>query len=124
VAGETPVSSAIRFAGQALAAQHLDPVDCRLGRRLTQGLGARTAVLQAHRTFFEAIDPFLHRATANAYGFTDGLRRLPTENHVDHVLSTERRQTGILMDVHSAPPGIGDVSTTSASSAGAGWTTY
>jgi hypothetical protein len=56
--------------------------------------------------------------------FTDGLRRLPTENHVDHVLSTERRQAGILMHVHPAPPRIVDVSTTSASSAGAGWTTY
>jgi len=61
---------------------------------------------------------------ANAYGFTDGLRRLPTENHGDHVLSTVRRQAGIVMDVHSAPPRIVDVSTTSASSAGAGWTTY
>jgi hypothetical protein len=30
---------------------------------------------------------------------------LPTENHVDHVLSTARRQVGILVDVHSAPQG-------------------
>ena|SRR5262249_48509594 len=53
---------------------------------------------------FEPIDPFAHRARANAYVFTDGLRRLPTANHVDHALSTERRQAGILMDVHAAPP--------------------
>jgi len=33
-------------------------------------------------------------------------------------------EAGIVMDVHSAPPRIVDVSTTSASSAGAGWTTY
>ena len=74
-------------------------------RRLAQPMGPRAAVLQARQAFgFEAIDPFAHRARANAYGFTGGLRRLPTENHVDHVLSTERRQAGILMDVHSAPP--------------------
>jgi hypothetical protein len=87
--------------------------------------GTGAAILQAAQAFrFEAIDPLLHRGWANAYGFTDGFRRLPTENHVDHVLSTERRQAGILMHVHPAPPRIVDVSTTSASSAGAGWTTY
>src|SRR5690349_7553665 len=114
-----------RLASQALAAQRLDPIDCSLGCRLTQAFGTRAAILHASQAFgFEAIDPFPHRARANAYGCTDGLRRLPTENHVDHALSTERRQAGILMDVHSAPPRTVDVSTTSASSAGAGWTTY
>jgi hypothetical protein len=32
------------------------------------------------------------------------LRRLPTENHFDQALSTERCQAAILMDVHSALP--------------------
>ena len=115
----------IRVAGQALSAQGLDTIDRGLGCRLTQMIWTRAAILQAGQAFgFEAIDPFTHRARANAYGFTGGLRRLPTENHVDHVLSTEWRQAGIVMDVHSAPPRIVDVSTTSASSAGAGWTTY
>jgi len=114
-----------RLAGQALPTQRLDAIDRGLGCRLTQTIGTRTAVTQAGQAFgFEAIHPFAHRARANAYGFADGLRRLPTEDHVDHVLSTERRQAGILMDVHSAPPRTVDVSTTSASSAGAGWTTY
>jgi hypothetical protein len=41
---------------------------------------------------------------------------LPTENHVDQPLSTDGRQTGILMDVHSAlPRTVEVVSTTSAS---------
>jgi hypothetical protein len=36
---------------------------------------------------------------------------LPTENHPDHALSTERRKAGILVDVHSAPlPRIVEVS--------------
>ena len=48
------------------------------------------------------IDPFTHRARANACGFTDGLRRLPAEDHFDEPLSTKRRQAGILVDVHSA----------------------
>jgi len=88
-------------------------------------IGARAAVAQAGQALgFEAIYPFTHCARANAYGFADGLRRLPTDNHVDHALSTERRQAGILVDVHSALPGTVDVSTTSASSAAAGWTTY
>ena len=86
-------------------------------------LAAAPAIGQAFREI--AVDPFAHRARANAYGFTDGLRRLPTENHFDHALSTERGQAGILMDVHSAlPQGLVEVSTTSASSVGAEWTTY
>jgi hypothetical protein len=66
---------------------------------------SRAAVLQAAQAFVvEAIDPFTHRARTNACGFTASLRRLSTENHFDQVLSTERRQAGILMDVHSASP--------------------
>src|SRR5580692_9073746 len=62
-----------------------------LGCRLMQVIWTRAAILQAGQAFgFEAIDSFTHRARANAYGFTGGLRRLPAENHVDHVLSTER----------------------------------
>jgi len=105
VAAETPVFDGDCLAGQPLASQCLDAIDRDPWRRLAQPLRPRAAVLQAGQTFrFEAPDPLPHGARANAYGFTDGLRRLPTENHVDHALSTERRQAGILMDVHSAPP--------------------
>ena len=86
-----------RLAGQALAAQPLDALDRGPGRRLVQPVGPCAAVLQACQAFASAaIDPFAHRARANADGFTDSLRRLPTENHLDHALSTERRQAGIL----------------------------
>lgn len=50
------------------------------------------------------VDPLAHPALANANGFTDGLRRLPTQDHLDHSLSTKRRQAGILVDVDSALP--------------------
>jgi len=49
-------------------------------------------------------NPLAHRALANANGFTDGLQRLPTQDHLDHSLSTKRRQAGTLVDVHSALP--------------------
>src|ERR1700716_2165249 len=109
------------LARHTLAAQGLDAFDHRLRRRLAQVVGSRAAVLQARHAFLvEAADPFAHRAQANTYGFTGGLRRLPTQNHFDHALSTAWRQTGILVDVHSALQGSVDVSTTSASSTGAG----
>ena len=53
----------------------------------------------------EPLDPFLHRAWADAYGCTEGLPRLPTLNNAaHHDLSTGRRQPGILVNVDSAPP--------------------
>src|ERR1051325_5787754 len=67
----------------------------------------RGAVLQTGQAFrSEALDPLAHRAWADAYGCTEGLRRLPTLNNAaHHDLSTGRRQPGILMDVHSVPQG-------------------
>jgi hypothetical protein len=56
--------------------------------------------VQAGQAFgFEAIQPSTHRARANVLRLHRGPRRLPTEDHADHVLSTERRQAGILIDV-------------------------
>jgi hypothetical protein len=55
----------------------------------------------------EPFDPLAHRAWADAYGCTERLRRLPTLNNVaHHDLSTGRRQPGILVYVHSAPPKV------------------
>lgn len=115
-----------RLTRPALAAQSLDAVDRGLRRRPPQPVRPRTAIPQARHPFrLVAANPFTHRARANAYGFTDGLRRLPTTDLADHPLSTERRQPGILVDVHSALlQRITEVSTTSASSVRAGWTTY
>jgi hypothetical protein len=116
--GRDPHFGGDLLAGHALAAQAFNPIDHRLWRRLAQPMGPRAAVLQAGRAFLsEAVDPFASRARANAYGVTGGLRRLPTENHFGQVLSTVRRQAGILVHVHSALPRNVDVSTTSASSA-------
>jgi hypothetical protein len=76
-----------------------------LRRRSMQPLRPRAAILQAGQAFpLIALDPLTNRARANACGFTDGLRRLPTQNHFDQALSTKRRQAGILVDVHSALP--------------------
>jgi hypothetical protein len=105
VAAETPTSAAIALAGHPLAAQAFNTVDHRLRRRSMQPLGPRAAILQAGQAFaVVAIDPFTHRARANACGFTGGLRRLPSQNHFDQTLSTKRCQAGILVDVHSALP--------------------
>jgi hypothetical protein len=106
------------LAGHALASQAFNALDRLRRRRLAQPMGPRAAILQAGQAFaVVATDPFAAGARANACGFTGGLRRLPAENHFDQPLSTERRQTGILMDVHSAlSPRTTEVSTTSASS--------
>jgi hypothetical protein len=48
--------------------------------------------------------PFLRRPRANACGSCGGLRRLPARHHRHHPLSTNRRQPGILMKVHSGHP--------------------
>src|SRR5712664_804608 len=91
------------LARHALTAQAFDARDGQLWRRLTQPLGPRAAVVQALQAFAGvATNPFTRGARANACGFTGGLRRLPAANHFDQPLSTERRQTGILMDVHPA----------------------
>ena len=52
---------------------------------------------------FEAVHPLARGARADACGSCGGLRRLPALKHGAHdPLSTKRRQTGILMDVHPA----------------------
>src|SRR5260370_34820279 len=95
------------LAGHPLAAQAFDAFDDFRWRWLAQPVRPRAAVLQAGQAFLvEALDPLLHGARANAYGFSGGLRRLPAQHHLDHALSTERRQRGILMAVHSALPRI------------------
>jgi hypothetical protein len=94
-------------------------------RQAIEAQGATLLYLPPGPAFLlETITPFTARARASASGFTGGLRRLPTKDHFGQPLSTKRCQAGILMEVHSALPRIVDVSTTSASSAQAGWTTY
>src|SRR5713101_6613043 len=106
LAGVLAFIAAHRLGGlQGAQPVEAQPLEDGLRRRSVQMLGPRAAILQAGQAFaLIALDPFAHRARANAYGFTDGPRRLPTENHFDHALSTKRRQAGILMDVHPALP--------------------
>ncbi len=47
---------------------------------------------------------FADRENATCERLRSGLRRLPARNRPDDPLSTQRRQTGILMDVHPIFP--------------------
>ena len=78
--------------------------------RPVQPMRPRGAILEAFDAFsFEARHLFAHRPRAHACGSGNGLRRLPVENQSENVLSTERCQTGILMDVHPVLRGITEV---------------
>jgi hypothetical protein len=48
-------------------------------------------------------DPFSHRPRADSCGACGGPRRLPARHLHDDSLSTDRRQTGILVNVHLVP---------------------
>ena len=66
--------------GPALAPQRCDPCDGLGWRRTPQAMRPRGAILKTGRAFcLEPVDPLAHRARADAYGFTDGLRRLPAK---------------------------------------------
>src|SRR5205814_3646566 len=111
--------------GPALASQCLDAFDGLCWRRSAYAVRSRGAVLQTGDAFApEPLNPLAYRAWADAYGCTEGLRRLSTlDNPAHHDLSTGRRQPGILVYVHSVPPRFAKASATSASSVGTEWTT-
>src|SRR5512135_3870974 len=68
-------------------------------------------MLQSHRSFATiTIDPLANCPRADACGFGDGLRRLPARNLSYNPLSTKRREPGILVHVHPAPPRIAEAS--------------
>jgi hypothetical protein len=50
------------------------------------------------------VNPLANRPRADAYGFGNGLRRLPARDLPYNALSTARRQPGILMHVHPVLP--------------------
>jgi hypothetical protein len=93
--------------GPALAAQRGDLLDGGVRRRLAQPTGPRGAIDQPCRALgLEALAPFAHGLDVDAQGRGHGLRRLSPDQHASHELgSTMRRQSGILVDVHSVPPG-------------------
>jgi hypothetical protein len=59
------------------------------------------AILQSRQAFATIpINPFANRPRADACGLGNGLRRLPALDQPNKSLSTNGRQTGILVDVH------------------------
>ena len=71
--------------GPALAPQAFDTRDGLRRRGTAQAMRSRGSVLQTGQAFGpEPLDPLPHRAWADAYGCTEGLRRLPTLNNAPH----------------------------------------
>src|SRR4249919_3380045 len=93
------------LASVALAAETLDLGDHRLRRRTMQPMGPRTAIAQSSQALAAISgNPFANGPRADACGFADGFRRLPTRNLPYNSLSTVRGQTGILVHVHPVLP--------------------
>ena len=99
------------LAGEALAAQSLDLGDDGGRCRLAQAVRPGRTILQSVDAFgLEPGDPFARGPRADACGSCGGLRRLPALDLPNNQLSTVRRQTGILMDVHPVLRGIAEAS--------------
>src|SRR6185295_2447743 len=92
------------LAGAPRPAQRLYLLDHRLRRWPVQPMGPRAAVAQTDQAFtMISLNPLADGPRADACGFADGLQRLPARDLPDDPLSTNRRQPGILMDVHPVP---------------------
>ena len=92
-------------AGQALPTQGYDGRLC-LGRgRPVQAAGPRGAILQPGGAFgFKAGDPLADRLGTDPHPLSHRLRGEATPGQPHQPLSTGRRQTRILVDVHPVPP--------------------
>src|ERR1700726_235521 len=90
-----------RLAGQALEPQRADPGDDGLRSWAIEPLRPRGPVLQ-NGDAFDGIKrhPFADGARTDACGSSGGLRRLSACHLHDDSLSTNRRQAGIVVDVH------------------------
>jgi hypothetical protein len=89
------------LAGQALTPERFDPLHRSGRRRPMQAMGPRRAILQPGQTLApRPRQPLARRPRAHACGACGGLSRLPARTLADQTLSTHRRQTGILVDVH------------------------
>ncbi len=93
------------LADQALATKSDDVIAQNLIRLTGAVLGARRAIRHIGApTLLEALNPARHdlgRAGIDAGGLRFGERT--AENGDSHFLSTQRGQSGILVDVHSEP---------------------
>src|ERR1700674_4181460 len=90
-----------RLAGQALEPQRADPGDDGFARWGVAALPPPGPVLQTGDAF-DGITrhPFADGARTDACGSSGGLRRLSACHLHDDSLSTNRRQAGIVVDVH------------------------
>src|SRR5882724_4330022 len=110
------------LASVALPAKRLDLFNKRCRRRPVQAMRPRAAIAQSRQTFaMIPINPFANGPRTDACGLGYGLRRLPALNQPNNPLSTNRRQPGILMNVHPVLREKREASTTSASSVRTGW---
>ena len=96
----------LRRLRETLAAPGGDLLDDGLGRRLTQPMGPRGAIEEARSALgLEARAPFVHGLDIDPEVHGHGPGRLAHDQHAaDEFGSTMRRQSGILVDVHSVLP--------------------
>src|SRR6266436_7565425 len=89
------------LAGTAFPAKSLHLFDNGLRGWSVKPVRSGTAITQPCRAFTPiSINPFANGPRADACGFGNGLRHLPAHDLSNNSLSTNRRQTGILMNVH------------------------
>jgi hypothetical protein len=89
------------LAGTAPPAKGLHLLDNGLRGWSVNPMGSGTAIAQPCHAFTSiSINPLANGPRADACGFGNGLRRLPAQDLSDNSLSTNRRETGILMNVH------------------------
>ena len=87
--------------GEAAAAECNDLLDGLIRRGLSQVLWPGRAVLKPRPAlFFEPLNPLARGPRADTCGACGGLRRLPTQHRRHQPLSTNRRQSCILVNVH------------------------
>jgi hypothetical protein len=93
------------LARAALAAKSLHLLDDGLRRWPVQPPRSGAAITQPCQAFTPiSTNPLANSPRADADGLRNGLWRLPARDLSDNPLSTNRRQTGILMDVHPVLP--------------------
>ena len=106
MAGDTPTVRAMCSARPTLSAQGDDAVDDGLRGAPRAMTGTRRAIVETGFAFAAvAGEPTAGGALGDPAGRRGSRRGLPSEDASNQKGSTFRRQSGILMDVHSVSPG-------------------
>jgi hypothetical protein len=96
-----PTGTGDLLAGTAPPAKSLHLLDNGLRSWSVNPMQSGTAIVQTRHAFTSMpIDPLPNGPRADACGFRNGPRRLPAHHLSNNSFSTNRRQPGILMDVH------------------------